>query len=349
MRCIYCLKTDVPFNGREHVIPQFLGTFSGESLILRDVCDVCNRIFSKLETVFKEDSIEGFIAALFRVRQDRSVCLRKTRMKMTNKLTGVQTLLGRVFPTVNPVTGEVQLLPQVIFERKDGKQQIIFLEGLRDDKGFSNRFKWLGSREFSITAFGQGEDGIGEVIGELRKRGIDRKFNASDSETLNYNGNLEIEFDSRIDRDLQRVIAKIAFNYFSFCAIESGFRDILYEEAFDKIRDFAIRAQGKSPVIVTPHGFTVPGYEGRDYIPFHLLRVFEKLNKIKVELSLFAHCRYEVLIGPYPFRTGNRGSFGIGHQFDTMERKMTQLAQGRFVLDTASNYSLFNNLNGIPM
>lgn len=133
MRCIYCLKTDGTFSGREHVIPQFLGTFTPKNLLLKPVCNGCNSIvFSKFETVFKEDSVEGLIAAQFRLRNDSSIRFRNERMKINKRISGEQRIFDETFPFLDPVTGRAIPVPHVIIEGKNGKTLILLLKGITE-------------------------------------------------------------------------------------------------------------------------------------------------------------------------------------------------------------------------
>lgn len=60
--CIYCQQTtvDVEFD-REHVIPQCLGKFEPNNLVLDCVCKECNGYFGRnLDSILGRDSIEAF-------------------------------------------------------------------------------------------------------------------------------------------------------------------------------------------------------------------------------------------------------------------------------------------------
>ncbi len=347
MRCIYCLRSDRPFNGREHVIPQSLGTFTPTSLILLEVCDTCNNGFSKLETFFKEDSVEGFIAAQYQFRNDSSIRFRKDRMKFKNRITGEQRIFDQMFPTLDPETGKAIPAPQIVIEGKNGHCQMIFLKGVRDAKGFADRIKWTGAERSSISIFAHGEDGVGELISELRKRGINYQQSNQELLELNSDGVFDCEFEGRLDQNIMRIIAKIAFNYFAFCTIKSGLGEILYHEDYESIRDFIRSRSESNPVTVTNHGVAMKGHEDRPHIPFHIVRVFESNNRILAEMSLVGHLRYIVNLSVYPFRTGNRRSFGFGHQFDLVKKVFYREDRARYCLGSTSEFNIFSNMAGV--
>lgn len=88
-KCIYCLKnnTQTTFNNCEHIIPQFLGTFSPLNPLFKGdlVCDQCNNTFNPLETNFKEDSEEGIYGQMLNIERNNSVRLRGKNVKLKFK------------------------------------------------------------------------------------------------------------------------------------------------------------------------------------------------------------------------------------------------------------------------
>ncbi|MBI5173324.1 MAG: hypothetical protein HY986_10575 [Candidatus Melainabacteria bacterium] len=347
MRCIYCHQADSPSHGREHVIPQSLGTFTPSSLILEDVCDLCNNVFSKLETIFKEDSVEGFIAAQYQFRSDSSIRFRRDRMKFRNRITGEQRIFDDMFPTLDPETGNAIPTPQVVIHGKNGYSQVIFVKGLKDAKGFAKRIRWTGEERASIRIFAKGDEQLGELISELRNRGLDYKELQQERLELQCDGQFDCEFDGRLDREVMRVIAKIAFNYFAYCAIKSGFLNLLFEDEFRSIRDFVLLDSGKNPVVATKYSVGMKGQEHRPHIPFHFIRVSERRGRIVAELALFGHMKYVVDLAAYPFRTVSPSAFGFGHQFDLVKKTFYREDPAQFCLGNSSDFNIFSNVAGI--
>ncbi|RTL37261.1 MAG: hypothetical protein EKK48_24475 [Candidatus Melainabacteria bacterium] len=328
-------------------MPQSMGTFTPKSLILIEVCDACNNTFSKLETFFKEDSLEGFIAAQYQFRRDSSIRFRRDRLTFKNRMTGEQRVFDDMFPTLDPETGNAIPTPQVVIHGKNGYSQVLFLKGLKDAKGFANRINWTGEERESICVFAKGDEQLGELIAELRNRGIDYKELQQERLDLNCDGHFDCEFEGRLDREIMRVIAKIAFNYFAYCTIKSGLYDILYEDEFRAIRDFILSDSGKTPVVATRYSIAMKGQEHRSHIPFHFIRVSEQRGRIVAEVALFGHMKYVVELAKYPFRTASPSSFGLGHVFDLVKKTFYRADPVPFCLSNTSEFNIFSNVAGI--
>jgi len=329
------------------VVPQSLGTFTPKTLILKEVCDGCNNGFSKLETFFKEDSVEGFIAAQYQFRGDSSIRFRRDRMKFKNRITGEQRIFDDMFPTLDPETGNALPTPQIVIHGKNGYSQVLLLKGVKDAKGFANRISWTGEERESIFIFAKGDEQLGELISELRGRGIDYKELHQERLDINCDGHFDCEFEGRLDREIMRVVAKVAFNYFAFCAIQSGFYDILYEDEFRPIREFILLDSGKVPVVATRYSVAMKGQEHRPHIPFHFIRVSERRGRIVAELAFFGHMKYVVDLAAYPFRTVSPSSFGFGHQFDLIKKTFYREDPAQFCLGNNSEFNIFSNTAGI--
>lgn len=343
-KCIYCLRQDTSFQGREHVIPQFLGTFPGNSLLLKSVCDGCNSGFSKLESIFKEDSIEGFIASQYQIRDDSSIRFRKDRMKFRRVSGDQQSVFNSIFPFIEPSTGLTKAISQIVFDGSNGKSIVFLPKGFNDAKRFAKKLNWTGQGSPRIHIFAKGEEAIVEIISMLHQRGITYRQIASEQFSSTKQDFADFEFEARIDITIKRVIAKIAFNYFALSAIESGLQDCLYESNFDTIREMALGKNPSNIVEVLNEGLCVTGFENRAHIPFHLIRIFESQNSIWSELSLFGHLRYRVRIGSYQFLTCDGRAFGAGHQFNLLTRTFHREDIARYCIASPSEFSLFSNV-----
>lgn len=143
-RCIYCMRADRPFKGEEHVVSQLLGRFNPD-LFLKVVCDICNsKTISKLETIFKEDSMEGLIAAQYRCKTSSSIRFRNHRLKANFRVSGKESMFSHIFPCIDAETGQVVLVPHIFVEGRNGKKQVLFLKGVQDAKNFEERIGWTG-------------------------------------------------------------------------------------------------------------------------------------------------------------------------------------------------------------
>ena len=88
MKCIYCLqdKQNTDFLKREHVIPQCLGKFLPDNIILYEsVCDQCNQYFGdNLELYLGRDSFEGIQRHKYGITP-KSPLRRRLRIKSKSK------------------------------------------------------------------------------------------------------------------------------------------------------------------------------------------------------------------------------------------------------------------------
>src|SRR3989339_349599 len=153
MKCIYCGSQNI-FN-TEHVIPQFLGTFEPISPTLKTkdklVCQNCNsKIFSSLETEFKEDSWEGITGQMLNLTRSNSVRIRGTNAKM-ECLSGLgDKFFDEIFPFLKEENKKfvVDLKPQIKVRNYAGESgyQIFLFDALKDIKKSPKKFKRVKER-----------------------------------------------------------------------------------------------------------------------------------------------------------------------------------------------------------
>ena len=331
-RCIYCLRTDRKFDGEEHVVSQFLGKFDPD-LYLKVVCDTCNsEVISRLESAFKEDAMEGILSAQYRCRTDSSIRFKNDKLTTTFHVDGKPTtMFSNIFPCLDPATGKIELIPHVFVKGPNGRNIVLFWKGLME-KGFDKRMNWTGKKNLTMYFFGD-EDIVGKMKQEIRRRGIDfqedenliEKGQHSEEMVFNY------QFNAKVDRDIERFISKIAFNYFAYCTLQSNLGEYLYDDDFASIRKFVIEGEGKSPVTISQPGYRTPGTENRPHIAAHFLTFFEAYGRVFVDVSLFGFIRYHVQISAYPFKSIPPGMFGKGHVFDVVKHKVLRSDRGEAV------------------
>jgi len=102
-----------------------------------------------------------------------------------------------------------------------GKSNIRIFAGAKDDKDNSQ---------------------LKEMIALLKDYGVNytEKINKSISSEELKDRKFEIKMDCRVNKDVGRIIAKIAFNYFALCAQKDNLQDILYHPNFEKIKAFIL-------------------------------------------------------------------------------------------------------------
>lgn len=141
MKCIYC-GSEGSFN-KEHVIPQFLGTFSPVNPTIQAddglVCERCNsHIFSALETEFTEDSWEGITGQMLDITGSNSVRIRGSNVRM-ECLSGMNdSFFNEIFPFLTKQDKKfvVDIKPQVKVRNYAGQNgyQIFSLNALEKIK-----------------------------------------------------------------------------------------------------------------------------------------------------------------------------------------------------------------------
>ena len=147
--CIYCRRVDPPcgFN-KEHIIPEALGSFRN-ALTLADseVCRACNQHFGDtIDRLLTRDS--GEAALRFRHRlKDAAEVRGMFKERVRARLPDDGSPLGGIyFDMVPPPEGElepnVEMVPQVGFQRADGKGWDYFTEEqIRNEPGIAERIR----------------------------------------------------------------------------------------------------------------------------------------------------------------------------------------------------------------
>lgn len=233
--CIYCL-TAKPLSefDTEHVIPQSFGTFEPDNLTLEHtVCRECNnRMGRRLEEFFGRDSYEGILRYKFGLSELPSK--KRDRFK-PRRVSFAIALEGEWKGAILDFTGfgpdgqpVCELAPQAAFKTKEGKLKHIRIDRIPDKKGLE--YDELDSKQIHVC--GPNEKARAEVIkrlGELGYKVKDWKEGPAFPE-----GNLSFAMTSRIDEEIKRTIAKIAFNYL---AKTQGASFVLSND-FDPIRAY---------------------------------------------------------------------------------------------------------------
>lgn len=347
-RCVYCLKNEeeTTFAHREHVMPQFLGTFSPLNPVLVGdlVCDTCNHAFSPFERNFHEDSEEGITGQMLNIDNRHSVRLRGKNVKMvTSNGIGVD-MLDQVFPFFKREAERlvVELKPQVQLRNYDGVYQVFLPEALRVIKKDGREFRDVkkriaGLQQKDIRIFAPAdhagdEAAFSSVVALLVDFGITYKEGEKAFSAIEKREGtpFEISMECTVNRDIGRVLAKIAFNYFAYCANTSQKSDILFGENFDRIRQF-IRGDESialKDVVISLDKDVILGEErdGQKRLLAHVV-VFEEVNgQIIAKLSFWGRRIYEIAIGAIPSDLSVR-NFGCGHVFDPFKQRIHNISQ----------------------
>lgn len=368
--CVYCNKNNssTSFNSKEHVIPRLFGVFDKNinNLTIKNlVCDNCNSKFSKIETYVKEDTEEGIFFQMLNLSNSYYVRIRGEKVK-TNFCPGLgDDFFNETFPFFKIENSKqvIDFKSQIKLIRPSGYHYIFIVDNLKkilDDKKEVSKirriFDSVENKNIRIFAGAdhandesQLEEAI-EILNSLRTekyREGKRKHVPMD----NAEGELfKINMDCTIDRDRARILAKIVFNYFIFCAKSTEMEDMTYKQNFQKIRKF-INGDKNVPIkdIITNIDF-------EDYILFeekqsggrftaHQIVFYQESNNIVSELILLGRKIYKIMIGEIPKELA-RVEFGCGHLFSPMDRTVHNLTQNPAKIGVTSEpeFGLFKRI-----
>jgi hypothetical protein len=303
-QCIYCLRSDVTFKEREHVVPESFGTFSSDTFTLHSkVCDECNQYYGdNLDILLARDTREGL---------KRSELLKK-RVKSPKGIPRLKLTLPDDHPDEN-VRGVIINLPkyknegvlepisQVHFKsKKTQKYEVFSLSELKKAKDFDkDRYIY---KDIKIIA--PNEEQAQEVQDQLKRMGIDyiKKQEIYTPERPEY---LQITGD--IDSLILRAISKIAFNYIAHVYPSIN----LLEENFNRAREYIRYGKGTLPIKLENHFLA----QEDDYIQAQTDGIligteYRRNNILCVKIRIFDYQTYVV-----PLAVMRQKVKGIGYLF----------------------------------
>jgi hypothetical protein len=352
-KCVYCLKTEVDttFYNEEHIISQSLGGKPFPVITGDLVCDQCNRDFGKLETDFKQDTLEGVNAQMYGFCD--SVWVGGKYFTMSDIGIFEDGLLNGIFPFLKIEDGKevIEFKSQLKVQNKNKGFQVFPIDYLikvkngpkRDFEKLKERLSKTSPKDLRIFAGDEGpdSDAIDRCISLLKDFGITytEKERAYEPNEDKINKETRIDYRAQVNKPLMRVIAKIAFNYFIYCTGQEGelYKRSLFKNTFDEIRNFIYKAQGDWKKIVTvllDEQGILNIEESRDKrVVAHTIYFTLKNNCIIARISLFGKWIYEVRIGEYPLHTIAPMNFGCGHVFDPFSKKIHAITSDRYSIN----------------
>lgn len=313
--CIYCRNEITEENTSiEHVFPAGFGC--PDDWVLDCVCEPCNnRLGTTIENWLANDSLEG----VFRLRTIGSRSGQRVRAKrfrvsvpLKEKYGGFQ---GAIMEKDYETNGQFLMPPQAGFKDEEGK----YIFFTKDDLEYPpnlEKAKSLSQKQIKVLAPEPEHDGM---MVFLKDKGITvtpdekGKFHLSE-EALEEDGNIILEINAEIDVELQRAIAKIAFNYLA--KIQGA--DYVLHERFNRVRSFINGASYESLVTPFHEPILLEDSETRRYLG-HIF-IFERTgDELKGIVSLFNQgMSYKVILasdmGPlfYPLSSGHTYNLNTG-------------------------------------
>lgn len=320
MRCIQCKCTTGAFNNREHVMPQFLGTFEPVSMIIEDVCDTCNNENGKsFEELYRRDSIEGVLTTQYQFRNRGEIVIRGERLQTS----ACDDVFAGMHVFLNPTSGGPIPLEQVVVRLKSGSKHIL----LASHKDFEKNIKRVSTlNRVGVSIYANGDTRVEEIISKLRMNGINYESGVEKQfDEISETAVAEREYIQKYDSHLLRLPAKIAFFHFAYSVKKKlGNIEALFDVGFDEIRDFIITGRGDL-VGVLPSDLVSTKGEIPKSSPTHMV-VWRRDERgyIIGELTLFALMHYIVILGPTP-SVGIPPEPGFGHLFDAEAKTIKEL------------------------
>jgi len=345
-RCIYCLKDDssTNFRSREHVIPACLGSFTplNPTVTAKDglICDTCNtRIFSSLETNFIEDSYEGVTSQRLNIEGRNSITIRGKNFKI-NQLSGFgDKFFDEMFLFLKPQDGKLvpEFKKQIKLRRFQSGYRVFLPEALKamkpgtvKFKKISNDLKKLSQKDMCI--FADSRESVNQIIQLLKDFGVNYKEKSTKDRFLSSGERIEVKenYTCRINIDIGRVLAKIAFNYFAYCAIQENATGFLYQSEFECIRKFISNRKGTLKEIIpsiNEEPILLEEAKNKKRFIAHFIAFREEDGMIVIRATFFGlPAVYKIILGKIPPELHRKG-FGCGHAFDPFSHKIHNLSQ----------------------
>jgi hypothetical protein len=344
-RCIYCLRdaTQTTFYGKEHIVPSLLGSFTplNPTFLARDemVCGPCNSVvFSALETIFAEDTLEGVYAQRLCLSARKSVILRGQRYNIARIQGFGDTFFDRMFLFLKHTEDGVRVVlrDQIKVRRSEDGSRVFLPEALAGLTPGSRDFERIARalqqvKPADICVFAESTEAHTRIVDLLRAFGVNypHKEPRWHPITPGKPDLIEERHEGEIDKDIGRVIAKIAFNYFSYCALQSGERALLLSPSFESVRAFVHHGHGELRDIVPSFNEPPILQDERNQderVVAHLVTFQPEGSKIVARLTFFGFHVYKVVLGDLP-ATCARNDFGCGHLFDPFKGAIHSLVQ----------------------
>ncbi|MFA6446694.1 MAG: hypothetical protein WCW31_00360 [Patescibacteria group bacterium] len=331
------------FTKREHVIMDSLGSFTPYSLTLLPeygvVCDSCNELFSPLETNFTEDTWEGVYGQRLGIKKRRSVVLREKNFKIKRVCGLGGDFFDQIFFFLELRDGKVVpvLKDQIKLWRSGTGYRIFLLEGLEAVKEGTSEYKKL-VRHFKnldqkdIHIFGETSEKVEQMKVLLMKFGVNYKEKTSKGWAIPPGTMFELKEDvtCTLDIALSRILAKTAFNYFAYCAVQEGMQHILLGKEFSTLRRFIHEGYGElKQIIPSINEEPILGEEHATGGRFlgHVLSFLPENGQIVVHMTFFGlPAIYKVVLGDIPHGL-DATFFGCGHAFNPFDGRITNLTQ----------------------
>ncbi len=332
-KCIYCLWVEAEFTWREHVIPQMFGKFTNNPVLGKwIVCDKCNStIFSSLETIFKKETMEWYFCQMLNLSENNCVIIGRENLDINNEWGLKSDVFSQMFPFIDwkwnikridqiAVIKEktVHIFPLQnllnLYDQKENNQQNI--------KKFKKYKSLLSSvSKYNIRIYTTGEESHTIAVKLLNDLWIGYKpanVAFEKLEKIKEDGVLHQHSKVKFSSSTLRIIAKTAFNYFSYCCFQEGLWNFLYTSTFDRIRGICMWKFDLQPwgdvQILNKAILDKSQTEGKRVVA-HQIVFYKENDTIYSEISFFWTITYKIAIWNLYFDIQNK-TFWCWHLFD---------------------------------
>jgi len=316
--CIYCKVDKKPdlFN-KEHVLHDSFGSFNNTLTLINKVCASCNSLCGDtIDRLLARDTIEGFKRTQYGLKKNED-------FKTEGKSSKIK---------IRVCEGLLKGLAAYLF--LDQKQKKILLKplpqiGLRKGCGTYDFFAFENIPSFELTSYNKypcsermilippGVD-IDDAIEALKSKGYNYSYTGESELDLE---NILCEVTRVIDIELQRVMAKIAFNFFAYFNDEN----VILSHNFDKVRNFVLHGQPLIKIKVDNESILDDEKTANSLRLGHIITLEkDHSNSIIIQISLFNTFRYTVEL------SGNNNSnyavnVGFGRFFDVHNMTINEI------------------------
>jgi len=326
--CIYCRQSNGPFT-REHVVHEGFGRFQNALVIHDALCDDCNQEFGRtIDLALTRQSVEGLERYRFGVKKPWEI-EKFSYESVTLRAKDGGDFDGAQFEERADATGAkvvARLVPAVAIHKKNGEGFVHFTEAQIAEG------TWLHNPALDwrrgIKVFG-GADAEKRIKGLLQRQGV--APSAWRPLTPPVDGEVTIEQVFEVTPDMQRALAKIAFNHLTYC---EGTEYALFDE-FDSIRRFIRYAEKPSwslaPVIShgglpfsTINAGNIVLRDGQERPVVHFVSLATNAERnVLGSISLFSYMAHRVLLAP---RFIGRLPTPRAHLYNVAMRRVFELA-----------------------
>jgi HNH endonuclease len=335
-RCIYCLEAKLPaeFN-REHVIPESCGRFRDTLVAHELVCAACNSHFGQtLDLTLARGTDEGLQRYLYGVKPKEEV-ERFRYDALTIHYQGEGDYHGAILRlTADPsAPNGFRAVPidQIGFAMADGSG----FEWMPLKEAYSGAWKErvdLDPRR-GVRIYAEDHQAVREY---LKAEGVDLPTWRQMVRPGDPNDEVLVQQVSRVTTDVERAIAKIAFNYL---AVSNGAEFALRPE-FDRIRRFIRLGEKQSEGFIHVDADDIlplprPPGTPEDHRPVvHIVTVEYSLHETSAigQVSLFGGLRYVVCHAESPVPGLSRS----GHLYNVADLSVARLGNKDDGLDRKS-------------